>query len=172
MQWQTSGYGISGSKNEMMLILERFNYAPDCTQGILYKAVQTGTSFQVRELCYTIERPWLNNQPATAGQPGTGSCVPEGSYVLEPYTRPSGQAAFIISGDKHVCKFPDEISAKRPRCLILMHAGNTADDVCGCIAPGLEYAPGRVNRSRDAMAALAAILKTRTPLTIKQWLFT
>lgn len=74
--------------------------------------------------CYTVERPWRNNLPRV-------SCIPEGIYdmVLSRFNR-GGYPAYELLGVPN-------------RSLIKIHAGNTMDDVIGCIAVGKQ--PGYLN---------------------------
>lgn len=134
----------------MIITLERFAYLDDCTRGQLHVGNNT---FQ------TIERPWIKNQAGPGGAPFE-SCVPDGVYRLRPYTRPSGKKAFIFSN-------PDvgvfEQDGDRPhdgwgRYLTLIHPGNTAEDVVGCIAPGLTGDDRFVGNSRNAMLKLHELL--------------
>ena len=136
----------------MKLTLERFAYAPDYTQGQIYMA--NGSSR--RHLCWTIERPWKDNEPAIANTPGTGSCIPDGEYYLSQWTRLSGRKAYIIHGGT-VAKLPEDMADNQTRNLILIHAANIPQELCGCIAPGHGLAPGRVNSSRAAMNELKGL---------------
>ena len=67
--------------------------------------------------CYTVERPWLNNEPYS-------SCIPTGVYdvKLGMYNR-GGYPAF-------------EIMNVPNRTHIKIHKGNTMNNVVGCIAVG------------------------------------
>jgi hypothetical protein len=88
--------------------LERFAYTPFGTFGRLYIP-----EYQ----CFTVERPWLNNEPKE-------SCIPVGVYkmLLSFYNR-GGYPAY-------------ELLDIPGRSLIKIHVGNTMDDLLGCIAPG------------------------------------
>jgi len=92
------------------LIIER-SYFKDATMGLMYVKGRDNPVWN------TIERPDLNNQPFE-------SCIPEGEYVVKPY-----------SSDK----YPDvwEVQNVKNRSKILFHHGNWALDVKGCIAVGL-----------------------------------
>ena len=69
-------------------------------------------------ICYTCELPWLDNQPQI-------SCIPIGEYQVIPHNSP---------------KHPNvwEISNVPSRSAILIHEGNTEDDVEGCVCVGDE----------------------------------
>lgn len=116
----------------MQLQLMRHSYHPFATMGWLYV---DGARFA------TIERPWLGNRQNI-------SCIPEGVYPLKPYSSE---------------KFPDvwQIHSVPGRDYILIHAGNYAHDVSGCIAVGT--IPARdslmVLNSRAAIERMRALLK-------------
>lgn len=71
--------------------------------------------------CFTVEEVW-------AGNAARISCIPEGTYplVLDRYHK-GGYDAYEVKG----------VPA---RSRILIHVGNTIDDLMGCIAPGLSLA--------------------------------
>jgi hypothetical protein len=87
-------------------------YFKDATIGHLFLS---GKDFP---LWHTIELPNLNNEPKI-------SCIPEGSYTVKAYTSP---------------KFPDvwELQGVPNRSKILVHTGNSTDDIKGCILVGLQ----------------------------------
>ena len=76
--------------------------------------------------CVTVERPWLQNAPNI-------SCIPVGRYALR--LRDSGVVERSTHGafDRgwEVCDVVD-------RSYIMLHPGNTMDDLEGCIAVGRE----------------------------------
>lgn len=96
----------------------------------------------------TIERPWLSNRPNI-------SCIPEGSYQLKPYSSE---------------RFPHvwELQDVPGRSLILIHAGNYAHDIQGCIAVGTM--PSRdglmILNSREAIGRMRALLDQEKDLSI------
>src|SRR5215216_4379526 len=100
------------------------NYYPNGTNGQLY----------INEvfLCYTIELPWLNNQPKR-------SCIPEGRYTIEKRWSPH---------------FGDHYQLKNVpgRDLILIHPANNAlKELKGCIAP-VSYLVGEGKGSFSRLA--------------------
>lgn len=134
----------------MNIMLNRFAYLGDCTRGVLHVGNHT---FQ------TIERPWVKNPDGSGGLPFE-SCIPDGTYRLRAYTRPSGKEAFILSNsDKGVYEQKDDMGGSTGRYLILIHPGNTVDDVVGCIAPGLTGGDHFVSDSRKAMSKLHELLE-------------
>lgn len=101
-----------------MITLERFAYTPVGTFGKL-----TINNWH----CFTVERPWLDNKPFV-------SCVPEGQYILQKTITPKhGNTFVLISSLLGVYEHKQESG----RYAILIHSGNTMDDVEGCIAPGI-----------------------------------
>ena len=130
----------------MEWFLTRMLYVPACTLGL----VAVG---EVR--VWTLERPWLDNEPGT-------SCVPCGRYrlVLEP--SPAFQRELWELKD-----VPGRSETK-------FHPANLAKELKGCIAPGVgltihdtEYA--ETVQSRTALDRLHAAMGTarETWLTIR-----
>ena len=90
------------------IVLERFAYTHVGVFGRLYIP-----EFE----CYTVERPWLNNQRKV-------SCIPCGRYrFIRSVFHRGGYETF-------------ELTNVPARSLIKIHKGNTMDDVLGCIALG------------------------------------
>jgi hypothetical protein len=77
-----------------------------------------------KEFCKTLERPWLNNQP---DNPKTlendSSCIPEGVYKV---VRRSSEK---FGKHLHLLDVPN-------RSFILIHSGNTIDEILGCLLVG------------------------------------
>lgn len=92
------------------VLLERFAWTPFGTFGRL--------SVEDAFHCFTVEKVWANNEPRE-------SCIPEGTYplVLDRY----------LKGDYDAY----EVKGVPQRSRILIHKANTADELAGCIAPGL-----------------------------------
>lgn len=110
------------------MTLKRFAFGPWGTFGIM----RVGDT-----RLYTIERPWLDNRKSV-------SCIPPGLYPMSRhnwFTKPGAQWRI------------DDVPN---RSAILIHIGNTIDDIEGCIAPGMELGWVKqrwaVIRSRDATA--------------------
>lgn len=133
----------------MNIVLKRFAYLDDCTRGVMHCGNQ---SFQ------TIERPWIKNPAGPGGLPFE-SCIPDGTYRVRAYTRPSGKKAFILSNpDLGVYEQQVDMAGAVGRYLILIHVGNTIKDIVGCIAPGLTGTDKAVGNSRNAMLKLHELL--------------
>lgn len=85
----------------------------------------------------TIEQEWRPNPDFPGGEP-FNSCVPAGLYKLVPFTRPNGQEVVaLVNEDLGVFLHDSDRPAGKGRYLILIHIGNWAHDIVGCIAPGL-----------------------------------
>ena len=146
------------------LLLERFAYSPESTEGELF-LVDSGNPAMPEHLCWTLELPWFMNAPGA-------SCIPEFSYWLAPHVRPDGRESFIVWGG--TVSQARETSHDLPRYGILFHAANRTSQLQGCVAPGLERRPGRVVDSQRAMYAIKAALREtfqetdRVVLTIRQ----
>lgn len=130
------------------LTLERYCYADDYTQGRLW----VGDRLRLA----TIERGWRSGAPG--GLPFV-SCVRDGRYSLQKHVRGNGDVVLALSNpDLDVYYRPEDRPGNKGRYLILIHRGNRADDVSGCIAPGLDSVvhEGRpfVTNSRKAMQAI------------------
>jgi hypothetical protein len=112
------------------LILQRFAYHPEGTLGVLLASVGH---------FYTVEKPWEDNTPFK-------SCIPEGEYPMNWERSPKFGMCW------HVKDVPN-------RTHILIHAGNTARDVVGCVAVGRSLLGDTigVSESRKAMAELEGI---------------
>lgn len=107
----------------------------------------------------TVERPWLGNVP-------NKSCIPQGVYEWEPWVSPTHGNCLIIHSEQHdgvphhqrIWKTKEDGERFGGRWGILIHVANTAEELAGCVAPGLEFGTpyGRwgVTQSRDAMSAL------------------
>lgn len=111
------------------MILRRFIFTDYCTIGKLW--LPNGYS------CFTLERPWLNNQPFV-------SCIPTGSYdlVWDHQGRIREVPMLVdVPGRSHIC----------------IHPATNAWELQGCIAPCVTYGTmdsGKTffgNSSRNAM---------------------
>lgn len=111
----------------MNLILVRDAPRLDCQEGILSL---NGAQY------FTMERPWLQDQPNL-------SCVPVGTYELVPHTVINGvlaglQTYALSNPDLGVFPEPPEgyVGSNPLRIAILIHPANWAFQLLGCIAPG------------------------------------
>lgn len=102
-------------------------------------------------LCHTVEKQWRNNKASV-------SCVPVGLYKLSPHVSSRFGKCYILSqkslGVTHTGP------SQRTHCLI--HPANTADELAGCIAPGMNLGVVRgkwaVVQSRVAFNMLMDLL--------------
>lgn len=93
----------------MNITLERFAYSPMGTFGRLRLNHRTW---------YTVEKPWRHNLAQV-------SCIPEGVYKASRYHSPTPNRGIVW-----------QLHDVPGRSNIQIHAGNTEDDVIGCIALG------------------------------------
>lgn len=99
-------------------------------------------------IIYTIERPWLNNEPFK-------SCIPEGEYTCKSYSSE---------------RFPDvwKVCNVEGRTHILIHIGNYVTDVVGCVAVGTEASKNAVYKSAIALDVLRNNLESDFKLIIRK----
>lgn len=125
--------------------LERFAYTP---WGVFGRIVYG--DFRA----FTVERPWLDNKARE-------SCIPEGTYTMQRYQSPKFGDTWALIGDT-VSLYPEPGKA---RSAILIHAGNTMDDLLGCVALGrsLGTVNGKwaVTSSRPAVDEFLRITKDK-----------
>lgn len=118
-----------------MIQLERFAYSPMGTFGVLRYG-----DFS----CFTVERPWINNQSRI-------SCIPEGDYKLVWHNGPKfGKTVALVGGT--VSQYPDGVAA---RSAILIHPANEMNDLQGCI--GLGNGLGLIRNNWAVTSSLPAI---------------
>ena len=118
----------------------------------------------------TLERAWRDNRGDLAGAAvEDASCVPFGTYLLEPFTRPNSDEVWrLVNPDLNVFRDREDALETQGRYLCLFHAANFWHLVVGCIAPGLWHATMRnpytkkdelaVAQSRAAIGKLAYAL--------------
>lgn len=103
------------------LHLTRYSYAPYGTYGVLRVGNLT---------LQTVEQPWRLNQRMI-------SCIPTGTYKLKPHSSQKFPRVWaLVNHDIGVYHQPTTLAPPDARIAILIHVGNTADDVSGCIAVG------------------------------------
>jgi hypothetical protein len=113
-----------------LLLVRDFN-SVECTMGKLH-IPSAGKDFE----CDTIERPWIPTPLSRGGRKGE-SCIPRGIYKLERHNSEAHPDTWaLVNPDLDVIHYEDR---ERPnaRCLVLIHSGNYARELRGCIAPGL-----------------------------------
>lgn len=125
-----------------MVYLERFAYLESGTIGRMWAGDWN---------CYTIERPWKNNQPNV-------SCIPEGDYKCQPF-----------SGTR----FKDvvQIMDVPNRTYILFHVANFPHDLHGCIGVGDRFVSDAlepaVYNSKKTLSAFFDVVGYEFDLKIK-----
>lgn len=112
----------------MRATLYRWNSTPIVTLGVMHV-----DDFR----CHTIERPWIPDEEWTGGLKRE-SCVPDGVYALEPYTRTNGDEVYMLVNPLlGVWGYEDDIPDDRMgRSKILLHLANFRKDIICCIGPG------------------------------------
>lgn len=108
-------------------------------------------------ICFTVEQPWNDNIPYK-------SCVPTGTYKLIPFNSPAHGFTWQFENPE-LNVFTQQTRRKSDRFACEFHVANYADNVQGCIGPGMGRATneGRkmVTNSAKAMAHLRAEFKRR-----------
>lgn len=136
-----------------MLTLVRHAYLPNCTLGNLAVGDVTFA---------TMERPWIVNPAGRGGMPSK-SCVPDGQYSLFPHNSARFPNVYAIEsrglGVYYQALPPGQTWG---RTAILLHVGNFARDVIGCIAIGLRHAT--VNGEHAVLESGVALDRLRTLL--------
>lgn len=139
----------------MHLILRRSNGEQERTTGILQAG---GRVFA------TMERPWIES-PAGPGGMRRQSCVPPGTYRVDPWNSVNFPETYIITNPQlGVYRQPGDIPADQAwgRSAILIHVANFVRNVVGCIGLGMEHGQlggePAVLRSIMAMRELNKIL--------------
>jgi hypothetical protein len=96
----------------------------------------------------TLERPWIPNPHGRGGLPRE-SCIPDGEYRLEPFDGTRFRNVYRLSNHSlGVYEATRPIGQTWGRTAILFHAGNSVDDVIGCIAVGMAHS---VNGGRNVL---------------------
>lgn len=110
--------------------LSRFAYLADCTLGWL--------EFGNLRLA-TLERPWIVNPKGQGGMPRL-SCVPDGQYRLMPHSSEKFPETFCLANEL-LGVYPAALPAGQAwgRTAVLIHSGNTAADVVGCVIVGTKH---------------------------------
>ncbi len=133
---------------------------PDCTPGKL-----TAGSLQ---LC-TLEEAWRPDPDGPGGQKRDGalieSCIPDGEYTVVPHESAKFPDTYaLVAEHLGVYRWPADIPAGQPwgRSAILIHAGNTTDDIMGCIAVG--GAHGKLGQKPAVLFSRAALNDLRDAL--------
>lgn len=130
----------------MNLTLIRHAYLPDVTLGTIQVGLQK---------FYTLEEPWRKDVDGPGGMSNI-SCVPDGTYDLVPHDGKIKDVFALQNASLGVWhQKPQGSSPQWGRSAILIHAGNTVDDIEGCILLGLDTRiygnRHRVDRSQEAL---------------------
>ncbi len=104
-------------EEKLILHLQRTRSTENGTFGALY--------IEGLPMLYTVERPWLNNEPDV-------SCIPAGEYRLK--LRNSPLITRITKGERSQGY---EVTGVPGRSFVMIHPANLANELNGCIAPGM-----------------------------------
>ena len=136
----------------MEILIER-KYGTESTIGSLY----IDGEFE----CFTLERPWLDNQRRL-------SCIPEATYGLELKQYGRWHERWK---DKIWYKGMLILSGTEPRSEILIHVANYPKELLGCIAPGVATDGTNVWSSKKALMKIypeiADAILSKEEVTIK-----
>lgn len=122
------------------LTLKRVDKNDECIFGALF--------LEEKELCKTLELPWRDNQKGI-------SCIPTGEYKLSPYPSSRFGEVYIVNDVPN-------------RTGILIHTGNTASDIEGCILVGGSY--GKLNGKRAVLNSRQAFNLLKDTLGEEEYL--
>lgn len=122
------------------LTLKRINSSSECVLGVL--------ELDDKEVCKTLELPWRDNQKGI-------SCIPTGEYKLSPYPSSRFGEVYIVNDVPN-------------REGILIHVGNTADDIQGCILVGDSY--GKLNGKKAVLNSRQAFNLLKETLGEEEYL--
>lgn len=151
------------------LTLERDYRDFTCTMGMISNGIKS---------LHTIERPWVPSDLIKAGKKGV-SCVPPGRYRLERHSSDShpnvwalvNHALDVYHWDADVPKHLRNAEGQpMARTVVLIHAANWAQELRGCIAPGLSR--GKDSNGRRTFDSRDAVNQIRTWISgsIDVWL--
>lgn len=122
------------------LTLKRVDKNDECIFGALF--------LEEKELCKTLELPWRDNQKGI-------SCIPAGEYKLSPYPSSRFGEVYIVNDVPN-------------RTGILIHTGNTASDIEGCILVGDSY--GKLNGKKAVLNSRQAFNLLKETLGEEEYL--
>lgn len=105
-------------------------YHDDCTEGALMMLDDA----KILTTCNILELPNKENKQRI-------SCIPEGEYEVVPHTSPKFGRCFWVKNVEN-------------REGILIHGGNTVDDIKGCLLPGIRQRKGFVGSSKNTLSTL------------------
>lgn len=128
---------MGGALPVKTLKLQRVSYRKDCTLGVLYDQEQD-------LFCCILEEPDLDNQKGI-------SCIPEGEYICKPH---SGKIKDVW-----------EITNVPNRTAILIHSGNTTDDIEGCMLTGRFF--GKLKGKTAVLSSKVALEGLRAYIGLK-----
>ena len=117
------------------IYLNRFYDGIDCTLGCIINALDYPI--------YTNELPWKFNR-------SNESCIPEGVYIMKPYTSSHHGDCF-------------KLIDVEGRSVIRVHSGNKSSDSLGCILVG--YSVGNLKGKPAVLKSKVCLKKLRKKIT-------
>ena len=131
------------------LVLERQEFSKDWIIGSFY--------YNGDFICYSLERPWLNNKAFV-------SCVPDGEYELEYHKYHGKLDTFALIGET-----VSHFDSGKQRSTILIHPANVVSELEGCIATGTtkQSFKGRMIDSAKAHKKLMNVINAKSIETLK-----
>lgn len=140
----------------MQIEITRRAYLPEVTLGELKLGSLS---------LFTLERPWIMN-PKGPGGMLSQSCIPDGTYEVRPHNSTQHPNTYALVNEQLGVFYQSTPAECGPadarrwgRTTILIHVGNTVEDVIGCVAPGQRC--GVVNNGYSVFESGAAMTRLR-----------
>jgi hypothetical protein len=124
------------------LVLERQEYTDKSIIGSFY--------YDGEFICYSLERPWLDNAQNV-------SCIPAGEYELEYHKYKNKIDTWALIGET-----VDHYPGDKQRNLILIHPANKPSELQGCIATGKKKGIDKMIDSRKGFNRLKNIIVSKS----------
>lgn len=144
------------SKDNLPLFNLKRTYFKDATLGLMWLEGEENPVWS------TIELPWLNNKE-------NKSCIPEGTYLVEPYRSEK------FKSHPNVWRVCDVLDREH----VSIHVANMTEELKGCIAIGLssgymrEPMTGKkvkaVTNSAMALREIKQVIDYSKPFKLKIW---
>lgn len=146
----------------------------------LYRIKKKGATYGAffvgqQPICMALECPWVpDDQGGVAGLPFE-SCVPDGTYHMEPATWTSGGGRkvdtwVLINENYGVYHQRWQRRYNRDRWGCYIHPGNWVSQISGCILPGARFdheQEAHIYQSSDSLQRLMDAMGGLVPATLK-----
>lgn len=133
----------------------RYRRTEESTQGIMFL---DGEFF-----CYTIEKPWKNNEKSV-------SCIPPDTYKLD-FRRDVTPLTSEYRGRFKWFDYHLEVKDVPGRTGIYIHVGNSEKDVLGCLAVGKQASDDYVGNSvlvfKDLYSKLSDVINSGESISLE-----